>query len=234
MAATVLAVLVVLPAIWWYGWAAHWRPGLAATESYGIDVSHHQGRIDWRRVAADNIDFAYIKATEGVDFTDRRFAENWREADRAGVRRGAYHFFTLCGSGAEQAAHFVRTAPPEARALPPAVDLELAGNCKDRPSRTKVYAELDSFLAAVEGAWSRPMLLYVGSDWERRYPVVGREERPLWLLSLLGRPDERWAIWQVHGFARVDGVRGRVDLDVGRLSAVSGRSRTAPAGRGSR
>ncbi len=73
----------------------HWRPALGEGERYGIDVSGHQGLIDWRAVAADDIDFAYIKASEGGDFVDDMFARNWREAAAAGVDRGAYHFFTL-------------------------------------------------------------------------------------------------------------------------------------------
>ncbi|WP_292542118.1 GH25 family lysozyme, partial [Mesorhizobium sp.] len=57
----------------------------------GIDVSHHQGRIDWRRVAADDVAIAVIKATEGGDHVDDAFAANLREARAAGLAVGAYH-----------------------------------------------------------------------------------------------------------------------------------------------
>src|SRR3712207_5835541 len=62
--------LLGLTAIWWFVWVPNWRPPLNDDEWYGIDVSAHQGEIDWELVANDDIDFAYIKASEGEDFVD--------------------------------------------------------------------------------------------------------------------------------------------------------------------
>src|SRR5262245_48058079 len=95
----------------------------SARHSYGVDVSHHQGHIAWAKLPRQGVDFAYIKATEGGDHADSRFSINWRAAHAAGIRRGAYHFFTLCRSGREQAYHFIRHVPVDAAALAPAVDL---------------------------------------------------------------------------------------------------------------
>src|ERR687883_942901 len=58
----------------------------------GIDVSRHQGRIDWASVSAAGTQFAFIKATEGGDHMDERFLENWQGAKAAGIPRAAYHF----------------------------------------------------------------------------------------------------------------------------------------------
>ena len=55
---------------------------------HGIDVSKYQGDIDWPRVRSSGTSFAYIKATEGGDVADDRFAENWDGAARAGVQLG--------------------------------------------------------------------------------------------------------------------------------------------------
>ncbi|HEX2294006.1 MAG TPA: GH25 family lysozyme [Actinomycetota bacterium] len=206
-------------ATWWLWWVPAWRPPLQEGERYGIDVSSHQGRVDWARVAADGIEFAYLKASEGGDFVDERFAENWEGAAAAGLDRGAYHFFTLCTAGDVQARHFLAVAPPEEGALPPAVDLELAGNCGARPPAVAVRAELDRFLSLVETAWGQEIVLYVGEDFEERYPGRDRLGRPLWLRRFLVRPDGDWWIWQLHGRARVDGVEGGVDLDVMRGTA---------------
>lgn len=67
LAGVSLAVLAVVAGfgVWF---TRHHRPGLRDGETYGIDVSHHQGRIDWEAVAADNIDFTYIKTTEAEHF----------------------------------------------------------------------------------------------------------------------------------------------------------------------
>ena len=212
-------MVLVAAAGWWFVWVPNWRPPLRPGERYGIDVSAHQGLIDWRAVAGDDIGFAYIKASEGGDFVDRHFATNWRDAGRAGLDRGAYHFFTLCTDGAAQAANFLRVAPPEAGALAPAVDLELVGNCKHRPAQAELDRELSRFLSLVEDAWHTEAVLYVGDEFERRYPVRSRLGRPLWHRRFLLRPDvDGWTIWQLHGYAHVAGVNGKVDLDVMRRS----------------
>ncbi len=211
-------------AAWWYLWYPHDRPTLRAGESLGLDVSNHQGPIDWPAVAADpdGLAFAYIKSSEGADWVDASFATNWAGAEEAGVRRGAYHFFTLCTPGREQAVNFLRTAPPDASALPPAIDLELAGNCSARPDAAAVDAELDAFLTEVEAAWGRDVLLYVGEDWEDRYPVLERSERPRWLVSHVGRPARDWTVWQFHWMGQVDGIEGRVEVNVARLEELTG------------
>ena len=204
---------------WWFLWLPNWRPHLHAGEQFGVDVSAHQGEINWAKVADDDIGFTYIKATEGGDFEDPRFASNWRGAAEAGLHRGAYHFFTLCTAGVVQAQQFIRVTPPDPAALAPAVDLELAGNCKDRPTPAAVENQLSEFLSIVEHAWHNQTVLYVGDDFERRYPVRKRLDRPLWHRRFLRRPDlKHWIIWQLHGYARVSGIKGQVDLDVMRPS----------------
>lgn len=187
--------------------------------SHGIDVSHHQGHIAWAKLPRQGVDFAYIKATEGADRVDSRFSINWRASDAAGIRRGAYHFFTLCRSGRDQAVHFVRHVPADAAALAPAVDLEFPGNCKRRPSRTKFHKELGDFLRIVEARYGKHAVLYLTPHFDRHYRVSASFKRPLWLRSLGSRPRfgaHGWKIWQTSSSRRLDGVHGRVDWNVSR------------------
>lgn len=176
-------------------------------------MSHHQGRIDWDSVARDNITFAYIKATEGGDYTDPRFGTNWNEAGGAGLERGAYHFFTACTDGAAQAAHFLAVAPPDPTALAPAIDLETSGNCVNYPDPAVVAAQLDKFLEIVEAAWGRKPVIYILDNWEEVFPTRDRLAHPLWLRSYLPLRGD-WAYWQLPPFTSVDGIEGRVDLNV--------------------
>jgi lysozyme len=216
----VLALVVLLVvAVGWFRWLPHYRPALRDGERYGVDVSHHQGRIDWARVAGDDIAFAYLKATEGGDHVDRSFAANWEGADAAGLERGAYHFFTLCRPGRDQAEHFLATVPDDADALPPALDLELAGNCSDRPSRDWVEREVGAFVGAVEGRTGQPVVLYCGDDFEDRYDLCDGlrddADRPVWHRRILRRPDvPGWWVWQFTDRAAVAGIDGPVDLDI--------------------
>lgn len=215
LAGGVMLALVVVAAVGWFFWLPDYRPALGPGEAYGIDVSAYQGRIDWGKVADDHISFAYIKATEGGDFIDQRFAANWRAARQAGVARGAYHFFSLCSSGLAQAHNYLTTVPAEPGALAPAVDLELAGNCHQRPSAAAVDGQLRTFLRTVESRTGHTAVIYLGSDFAHRYPVAATARRPLWLRRFLRPPDSgRWLIWQVGGYAHVSGIDGDVDLDV--------------------
>jgi lysozyme len=213
-----VAVALVLAAaglIVWYGWLPHYRPAIEANESYGIDVSHHQGDIDWARVADDDITFAYIKATEGGDFVDTQFADNWEQAGANGVDRGAYHFFTLCRPGLEQAENFLRVMPSDLKALPPAVDLELSGNCSQRPERAWVLEQLEAFLERVESVTGQDAVLYLLDDFEQTYRIRDAVEREHWERRILFRPTVKgWWMWQVHARAAVDGIDGPADLNV--------------------
>lgn len=217
IAAITVILVLLIGAVWWFLWVPEHRPTLdeAADEIHAIDVSNHQGTIDWPAVNADGIDAAMIKATEGDDYVDPLFEENWRNAEDAGVRRGAYHFFTLCSPGAEQAQNFLKSAPPDADALAPAVDLELIGACEARPPQAKVDAELENFRHIVESAWGQPLLVYARGSFISKYSIGALADRPRWVTNFFLRPaDDDWTMWQVHYFAKVDGIEGKVDLDV--------------------
>lgn len=194
---------------------------LAADEVMGIDVSSHQGEIDWAQVAGDGVVFAYVKATEGSGFVDSSFRRNWDGARAAGITPGAYHYFTLCSPGAQQAADFLAAAPPDDSALPPALDLEFDGACEERPEAAHAQAEIDAFTAAVEREWGRRLVIYSSVEWRDHYglPVAG--PRPDWLFSAGGRPQqEDWAVWQLRFDGDVAGISGGVDIDVARIEVL--------------
>jgi lysozyme len=212
-----------------YLWFVHYQPDRERHSVRGIDASHHQGAIDWPKVAKDDVAFAYLKASEGGDHRDRRFAEHWRAARAAGIDVGAYHFFTLCRSGAAQAKNFIAVVPVERDALPPAVDLEFGGNCGRRPEGPALRREIDDFLAAVERAYGKSAVLYLTPEFLEAYRAH-LPPRALWRRSLLRVPDDSapWHLWQYHNRGRVRGIRGPVDLNV----FVSGRAEYAAWKRG--
>jgi lysozyme len=214
-------VLALFACLAWFVLLPNYRPSLGPDEVYGIDVSGHQGDIDWNRVARAGISFAYIKATEGADFVDPKFKRNWTGAGAAGLPRGSYHFFSLCSSGAAQAARFLGASPRDPNALAPAIDLELRGNCHERPKLAIVERELADFLRSVEEATGRIVILYLGTDFADHYRVSAEHSHPLWLRRVLRRPAAKsWVIWQVDGNAHIDGIRGDADLDVASWPAI--------------
>lgn len=185
----------------------------------GLDVSAHQGKIDWKRVAQGPWSFVYLKASEGGDFRDPAFAANWRASQGTGLLRGAYHFFTFCRSGAEQAANFVQMVPAEAEMLPPVADLEFGGNCSKRPTQAGLMRELGVFLALLEKHYGRRPVLYVTDTFAKTYLAHGElAAYPLWVRDIVREPAEFngriWQLWQFSNRGRVPGIQGFVDQNV--------------------
>jgi lysozyme len=185
----------------------------------GIDVSHHQGQIQWKKLAAQHIHFAYIKASEGGDFRDEDFAQNWAAAKTAGIVPGAYHYFTLCKSGKEQAENFLSyIVKPGPGVLPPAVDVEFGGNCKARPRADEFRDELAVFINTVEETWGCPVVLYSTDEFYDAYLKKQFAENPLWIRDIYRQPNKKiygdWQFWQYANRGRLKGIKGFVDLNV--------------------
>jgi lysozyme len=209
---------------WWTPWASRYIQG--------VDVSWHQGAIDWRTLASDNVAFAYIKATEGGDHVDPMFAANWAQAGDAGLYRGAYHFFTLCRPGAQQASNFIAIVPRVPGALPPALDLEHMGPCREGPTMPDVIAEARAFMDRVEAHYGVRPIIYTTREFHDAHLTELRGER-FWIRSIATPPSFRradWVIWQHHHRGHRRGVQGPIDLnafrgDANALAAFANTSR---------
>ena len=218
-----LGVLGVIGGVVFLSWEGTLRvntPSQLMFPVRGIDVSHHQGSIDWQRVRAAGVAFAYIKASEGADFVDPEFAANWRGARAAGVPRGAYHFFTLCTPVKPQIDNFVATVY-EVGELPPAIDLELGGNCANPPATADVQLLLNELVPTVVKRLGEPAIFYTTYEFREAYlcPTCVHGTMPLlWIRDVFWRPalpaNEPWVFWQHHNRGHVDGITGPVDLDV--------------------
>jgi lysozyme len=190
-------------------------PGLAGGPLPGIDVSHWQGTIDWGAARADGVEFAFIKATEGGDYTDPRFAANWAGARQAGVVRGAYHFFRPQTDAMAQAAHFLRTVTLAPGDLPPVLDVEVT----DGRAADAIAAGVRTWLAEVERVTGRRPILYTRASFWTAQMGGGFNAYPLWVAHYgVSSPSipagwSGWTFWQHSDAGRVSGIGGDVDLD---------------------
>ena len=127
----------------------------------GVDVSHYQGDIDWEVLQMQNIDFAYIKATEGSSHVDEKFTENWKNASQTALSIGAYHFFSFDSEGETQAENFIRTVGTLDGKLIPVIDVEYYGDkFKNPPEKEKVVSELKEMCTCLEQEYSVKPMLY--------------------------------------------------------------------------
>lgn len=178
----------------------------------GIDISAHNGDIDFRKVAADGITFVIIKATEGGTFKDRRFVDNLREAREAGLKVGAYHFFRFDTPGYMQGLNFLHSLQSRELDLPLIIDIEEWANPNSQPTPV-VLNRLTEMIDHLESHGHRVML-YTNKNGFARF-VRGRlEGYPLWICSLIDEPREiDWVIWQGTHNGRVDGINHPVDIN---------------------
>jgi lysozyme len=192
---------------------------------HGIDVARFQNEIDWRRVAASGVAFAFLKATEGGDLKDPQFDRNWQLAARHGIPRGAYHFYYFCTPPEVQAQWFIRHVPRRGRALPPVLDLEwnpFSPTCTLRPPGAEVRRQAEIFLDIVARHYGQRPILYTTPEVYAQ-TGIGRVQAEFWLRSVAKPPDQvypgqPWVFWQYTGTGVVPGVEGGVDLNVFRGS----------------
>lgn len=188
---------------------------------HGVDVSRWQGEIDWPALRRHGANFAYIKATDGIDHIDPMFRHNWQAAARAGVKRGAYHFFYWCRRASDQAEWFIRNVPKEKGALPPVLDVEWnhQSNCKWRPSRAEILEKMQVFLDRLERHYGQRPVIYTTPDFYRDNLRGAFRDYPFWLRSVAAHPSEvypgrDWVFWQYSGTGLSQGVDGKIDLNV--------------------
>jgi lysozyme len=196
----------------------------------GIDVSTHQGHVNWSAVSKAGISFAFARATIGGQQTDAQFAVNWTGIRTAGLRRGAYHYFWPATPWQDQAANFINTVGKlQSGDLPPALDLEeafLKGTkkhdaWKDVPPDQRLPM-IQNWLGAVETALGLQPIIYTRQNFIE--PLLGDgiqrlSNSPLWIAHYgVLQPQfpsawATWTFWQNSEKGNVSGVNGNVDLD---------------------
>ncbi|WP_243732582.1 glycoside hydrolase family 25 protein [Pedobacter metabolipauper] len=186
---------------------------------HGIDVSYYQGKIDWKKVKAMKeddvkINFAFIKATEGMFNVDPYFQRNWREAPKAGIICGAYHYFRPKKSGAWQAKFFLQTVKFEAGDLPPVVDVEELNGVP----ASKMRIELRDFVRHIEKKTGVKPIIYTGLSFYKDYLQGHFEDYPLWIAhyyqsKLKISKATKWHFWQHSDKAKISGINHVVDFN---------------------
>lgn len=186
------------------------------SQQQGIDVSHYQGYINWEDVArADNVCFAYIKATEGASYVDDFYMRNLRGAKQAGIPVGVYHFFSPTVSALVQLENFRSNVDPRHQDLIPIVDVEKRG----KGSLAQFQGRLKAFLDGVEKMFGVKPIIYTGVNFYAKY-LEGRFTGYKFMVARYAEEfpglseDVPIVLWQYSSTSYVDGIRGHVDRSV--------------------
>ncbi len=188
----------------------------------GVDVSVYQGTVDWQTLSAQDIDFAFIKATEGSSFVDSCFAYNYAEAQKQHMAVGVYHFFSYDSSGVAQAQHYINTVAPFEGMLPPVIDLEFYGDYKKNPpSRERVADELQDMLNALEQHYGVKPMIYATEKSYALYLSGEYAQYDIWIRNVLSKPKlsdgREWTFWQFTNREKLQGYEGEekyIDVNI--------------------
>lgn len=191
---------------------------MGLSKSDGIDVSHHNGIIDWSAVVSTGIGFAYAKATEGTSVQDSQFQVNYAAIRANGILRGAYHFFHPGADPIEQADNFLAMAKLLPGDLPPVLDIEV----NDGQTAEIIVDRLADWLDKIEQALGRTPMIYTSAGfWIGNLAGSKAFTRyPLWVAHYTTRPTpalppgfSNYVVWQYSELGQIAGVVGTVDLD---------------------
>ncbi len=182
---------------------------------HGIDVSHYQKQIDWKTVAEQNIDFAFVKATEGLTYKDSLFVQNWAVMKDVGIRRGAYHFFRPTVSPYLQAYNFTQTVQLQVGDLPPVLDFEVVG----KQHRIGIISNIQTWLSIVEEVYNITPIIYTNQKLYLKYIQGNFDDYPIWIARYNEEApdmpfDQNWTFWQYGNKGELPGIEGDVDFNV--------------------
>ena len=185
----------------------------------GIDVSEWQGEIDYVGVKNSGIDIVYIRSSEGNNYIDPYFQDNYINAKEQGLKVGFYHFLTARSEqeAREQAEFFVSVignTKPDCRL---AMDFEVFRDL----GLDEINNIASTFLETVQNLSGKEMVIY--SDAYNAKTVFSEElseKYPIWVANYgVVEPENngKWDSWvgfQYSDVGRINGIRGNVDRDL--------------------
>lgn len=210
----------------------------------GVDVSGHQGNVDWRAAYNAGARFAIVKATEGTGFRNGNFAQQYNGSHNVGMIRGAYHFaLPSRSSGTVQADFFVNNGgawTADGTTLPPALDIEYnpyrdGTNTCYGMSAAAMVTWIRQFTTEVLRRTGRYPMIYTTTDWWRACTgnSAAFTTSPLWIARYAAGPGRlpagwtRHAVWQYAWQGPMPGDQNVFNGSWAQLRALASRSDVA-------
>ena len=201
-------------------------PGVAAADlPNGPDVSawqHPAGQpIDWAAAKAHGVDFALVKATEGIDYTNPNFQADTNGMRAAGILRGAYHFPRFDQNPEAQADYYAKEVFSQNAfgSLPPILDVERNNG---QPANV-IIDWMHRWLNRVQLLTGRMPIVYTCPGFWKSDVANSNEftKYPLWVADWNGNPQPEliggwpgWVFWQQTNKAQIPGINAEVDHNV--------------------
>lgn len=195
------------------------QPNREKYEIFGVDVSNYQGVINWKTIENQNVEFAFIKATEGSGYVDRFVSRNLENIADTDILCSCYHFFSFDSAGETQAENFINTVAKDKIDLPPVVDIEYYGDkSANKPTREETEEILAPLLENLEKHYGVKPIIYTTLPVYYRYVKENFSDYPLWIRCTQFEPDFLdWEFWQYSDKGQLEGYYGEepcIDFNV--------------------
>lgn len=189
-------------------------------QSYGIDISHHQGKIDWvlfKDRADSLIRFVYCKATEGTDFVDPQWENNRNHLTELNITHGAYHFFNPKTNPTTQATHFLKYYQSRQDDLPPVLDAETEGK-----SDQVLIDGMKEWLIRVEASTGKRPVIYTSYHFYNTKFKDAFTGYKFWIANYSNTPHRvkhnDIIHWQYSDLGEIPGIKNKVDLNYSKIN----------------
>lgn len=187
--------------------------------AYGIDISHHQGAIDWDVFFASNdsiIEFVYCKVSEGENFADRQWKNHRQRLIDEKMPHGGYHFFLPSVDAQKQANNFLKHYSALQSDLPPALDVEVEGG-----SNEALITSMLIWLKEVERVTGKRPIIYTSYNFYSEKFKDKLDGYVFWVANYSTRSDrftdDRIIHWQFSEKGQIPGITGYVDLNYSKI-----------------
>jgi lysozyme len=182
----------------------------------GIDISHHNGIINWERIDTTEVKFVIIKSTEGDSskHTDSLFKTNWNKCLEKKLIVGAYHIFGIKSSGMKQFNNYISVVPKLNNSMPPLIDVNILSRAKDISKLIKELKILENELHIYYG---KKPIIYCQEYYYHRDIANNFKNNKVWLKNygkkLPSVLETKRGIWQYSETGQCYGITGNVDMD---------------------
>ena len=207
---------------------------------YGVDISHHQGKINWKEFISDTtpakISFLIAKATEGTTFHDKQFNSNFDSAIKHGLIAGAYHFYIQTMDPIEQANNFISVVRLSKGNLIPIIDVEknVIQNNKNTSDllidKSMLINNLKKYIGRIKEHYMIEPIIYTNEDFYRQFLSKDFSDCYFWIARYSKDPPICFEVgsysfsdscfakckkgcWQYSQHGSVKGIKENVDLD---------------------
>lgn len=187
-----------------------------SNDVFGIDVSHHQGDINWTYVAKSGVKYVYIKLTEGTTYLDDKAYANYLGAKNAGLRVGFYCFSHVTNDPTKEVDFFLKKLGNMKVDLPHVLDLESAKG----QSKATINAFALKWLKYMKEKTGITPMLYTMYGFFPNFTSKELANYPLWIARYYDAKNpgnssiwSKWSMFQYSDKGSVKGIKGSVDVN---------------------